>query len=111
MARQALKQKAAEEQLRAYEEQMELSEYTKLALLNEITKQNNDQQSHRLASIARGEGAVATAVREALSLVDMDLTDVFGRHGECWMCTQMEGQMELAASSLCRIWLAGGWHR
>ena len=75
MARQALKQKADEEQVKAYEEQMELSEYTKLALLNAITKQNNDQQSHRLENIARGEGAMATAVREALNLVDMDLTD------------------------------------
>jgi hypothetical protein len=75
MARQALKQQAAEEQVRAYEEQMELSEYTRLALLNAIMKQNNDQQSHRLANIARGEGATATAVREALNSVGIDSTD------------------------------------
>jgi hypothetical protein len=75
MARQALKRQAAEEQVRAYEEQMELSEFTKLALLNAISKQNIDQQSHRLANIARGEGATATAVREAMNLAGINFAD------------------------------------
>jgi hypothetical protein len=99
MARQALKRQAAEEQVRAYEEQMELSEFTMLALLNAIMKQNNDQQSHRLANIARGEGATATAVREALNSVGIDSTD--GQGDDHW--GGMESGMEDHPVFLCQL--------
>ena len=99
MERQVLKQKAAEEQIKAYEEQMELSKYTKLALPNAIMKQNNEQQSHRLANIARGGGATATAVREALRSVGINLSD--GQGEDHW--GDLESGMEDRPVFLCQL--------
>ena len=104
MERQVLKQKTAQEQIKAYAEKMELSKYTKLALLNAIMKHNNDQQSHRLANIARGGGATATAVQEALRSVGINLSD--GQGEDHW--GDLESGMEDHPVFVCQLREASG---